>query len=67
MAMDWSDLLFMHWRVPPELLRRLIPEGLRLDLFENEAWIGVVPFRMSGVRPRAPRGAFSTCPISTPK
>jgi len=52
MAMDWSDLLFMHWRVPAESLRRLIPPGLDLDLFEGEAWIGVVPFRMSGVRPR---------------
>src|SRR5690606_40671772 len=45
-------LLFMHWRVPAESLRRLIPPGLDLDLFEGEAWIGVVPFRMSGVRPR---------------
>lgn len=52
MAMDWSDLLFMHWRVPAELLRRHLPQGLHLDLFENEAWISVVPFRMSGVRPR---------------
>ena len=33
-------------------LRRLIPPGLQLDLYQGQAWIGVVPFRMSGVRPR---------------
>jgi uncharacterized protein YqjF (DUF2071 family) len=52
MAMDWSDLLFMHWPAPAEALRHLIPAGLDLDLFQGQAWIGVVPFRMSGVRPR---------------
>jgi uncharacterized protein YqjF (DUF2071 family) len=52
MAMDWIDLLFMHWPVPAGSLRRFIPAGLELDLHQGTAWIGVVPFRMSGVRPR---------------
>jgi uncharacterized protein YqjF (DUF2071 family) len=52
MAMDWEDLLFMHWPVDAGHLRRLIPAGLELDLHQGQAWIGVVPFRMSGVRPR---------------
>jgi uncharacterized protein YqjF (DUF2071 family) len=52
MAMDWLDLLFMHWPVPAESLRHLIPAGLELDLFQGQAWIGVVPFRMGGVRAR---------------
>ncbi len=52
MAMDWEDLLFMHWPVDAGHLRRLIPQGLQLDLHQGQAWIGVVPFRMSGVRPR---------------
>jgi len=52
LAMGWQDLLFAHWRVPPEVLSRWIPDPLRLDTFEGEAWLGVVPFRMCGVRPR---------------
>ena len=48
----WSDLLFAHWRVPVELLRPLIPRELEIDTFGGEAWLGLVPFHMSGVRPR---------------
>ena len=50
--MSWHDLLFMHWPVPEEWLRPLIPPALHLDTFDGSAWLGVVPFRMSGVRPR---------------
>jgi uncharacterized protein YqjF (DUF2071 family) len=51
-AMNWENLLFMHWPLPPGLLEPLLPKGLTLDTFEGEAWIGVVPFLMTGVRPR---------------
>ncbi len=50
--MSWHDLLFMHWPVPADALRPLIPSALNLDTFDGNAWLGVVPFRMSGVRPR---------------
>ena len=52
MSQKWHDLLFIHWRVDPNLVRRLIPASLELDTYEGSAWVGVVPFRMSGVRPR---------------
>jgi uncharacterized protein YqjF (DUF2071 family) len=52
MRMDWDDLLFLHWPAAPESLGRFIPPGLRLDLHEGRAWISVVPFGMSHVRPR---------------
>ena len=47
----WSGLLFAHWRVPVALLRPLIPRELEIDTFQQEAWLGLVPFHMSGVRP----------------
>jgi uncharacterized protein YqjF (DUF2071 family) len=50
--MQWLDLAFLHWPVPPEVLRPLIPAGLTLDTFEGQAWVGVVPFRMAKVRVR---------------
>lgn len=52
MAMRWRDLLFMHWPVSPEAVRWAVPSPLELDLFDGQAWIGVVPFLMEGVRPR---------------
>jgi uncharacterized protein YqjF (DUF2071 family) len=57
MAQSWHDLLFAHWRIDAAQLRAtfrpLIPAALEIDTFQGEAWIGVVPFRMSGVRLRA--------------
>lgn len=50
--MRWHDLLFLHWPIRPALLRPLIPTTLELDTFDGWGWIGVVPFRMTGVRPR---------------
>jgi uncharacterized protein YqjF (DUF2071 family) len=48
----WDALLFAHWRVDPESLRLLLPEQLPLDLFEDEAWLGITPFRVTGFRLR---------------
>jgi uncharacterized protein YqjF (DUF2071 family) len=50
--MTWRDLLFMHWPVPEAALRPHVPPGLQIDRFDGSAWIGVIPFHMTGVRPR---------------
>lgn len=47
----WSDLLFIHWRVPVSVLRPFVPAELSIDTFDGTAWLGLVPFRMFGVRP----------------
>lgn len=52
MAQTWHDLLFAHWSLPAEAIRPLVPAPLPLDTYEGRAWIGIVPFWMSGVRPR---------------
>jgi uncharacterized protein YqjF (DUF2071 family) len=52
MGQTWDELLFAHWRAPADALRLHLPEGLELDLFEDEAWIGVTPFRVTGLRAR---------------
>jgi uncharacterized protein YqjF (DUF2071 family) len=52
MHQAWCDFLFLHWRVDPAALRALIPEPLELDLRDGEAWVGVIPFHMTDVRPR---------------
>jgi uncharacterized protein YqjF (DUF2071 family) len=53
MRQTWDRLLFAHWPVPYDALRPLIPGALELDRYENEAWLGVVPFLMRAVHPRA--------------
>jgi len=52
MRMRWEDLLFAHWAVDDEVLRRHLPASLEIDTFQAQAYVGVVPFRMSDVAPR---------------
>jgi len=53
MKQNWHDLLFAHWPLAPEIMRPLAPPELPLDIFDGHCWVGVVPFRMTGIRPRA--------------
>jgi uncharacterized protein YqjF (DUF2071 family) len=50
MRQKWHDLLFTHWPVAAQDLRPLIPRALELETFDGTAWVGVVPFHMSGIR-----------------
>lgn len=52
MRMNWHDLLFMHWPVKAEQVQRHLPKGVVVDELEGQAWIGIVPFWMSGVAVR---------------
>ena len=52
MTQSWHDLLFAHWPVGADALRKRVPPGLELDLFDKQAWVGVVPFHMTNVAPR---------------
>ena len=47
----WEKLSFMHWRVDKNIIKRHIPDNLTLDLYDNEAYIGLIPFMMKNVRP----------------
>src|SRR5438270_7300603 len=50
MRQDWHHLLFLHWEVPPEELQRLLPPELTVDTFEGNAYVGLIPFTLTGVR-----------------
>ena len=52
MTQTWHDLLFAHWPVDANLLREKVPSAFRLDLFDGQAWLGIVPFSMTNVAPR---------------
>jgi uncharacterized protein len=48
---NWHHLLFLHWEVPAIELQQLLPIGLTVDTFEGKAYVGLVPFTLTGVRP----------------
>lgn len=52
MTQIWHELLFAHWPVEARTLAARVPSGLTLDTFDGQTWISLVPFRMSGIRPR---------------
>jgi uncharacterized protein YqjF (DUF2071 family) len=49
MVQKWTDVVFLHWRVPPAEVQGLLPEGIRVDTYEGDAWVGLVPFGMQGL------------------
>lgn len=49
---SWLDLAFLHWPIAADELRPLVPSSLTIQQFDGSAWIGVVPFRMTGVMRR---------------
>ena len=52
MGQSWEDLAFAHWRVPLEELRALVPRELEIELHDGNAWLGITPFRVTGLRSR---------------
>src|SRR3977135_4252914 len=52
MAQIWHDLLFAHWPVDAALLRPWVRRSCTATTSGGQAWLAVVPFRMTGVRRR---------------
>jgi len=51
MRQDWRHLLFLHWEISAPELQALVPPELTIDTFEGKAYVGLVPFTLSNVRP----------------
>jgi uncharacterized protein YqjF (DUF2071 family) len=52
MGQTWEELLFAHWRVPADVVRAHVPPGLEVDEHDGSAWLGITPFRLTGLRAR---------------
>ena len=48
----WDKLLFLHWPVPADLLRPLIPPRLELDTYQGRTYVSVTPFTVRRARLR---------------
>lgn len=64
MLQGWHDLASVHWPYEPELVQRILPEGLRVDTCDGAAWVGLIPFHMRRIRLPGcpPLGRWSTFP-----
>lgn len=51
MYQNWGKLLFIHWRVPVDFVRRHIPRELGIDTYDGSAWVAITPFTLWGLRP----------------
>jgi|SRR6516162_3603994 len=49
LTQQWRDLAFLHWPVDARVAARLLPRGIRPDLFEGTSYVGLVAFRMCRV------------------
>lgn len=49
MHQTWENLLFLHWAVPPDVIRSLIPAPLEIDTFEGNAWVSLTPFALTNL------------------
>ena len=50
MRQSWRNLLFLHVAVEPELVQKLLPNGLTVETYDGKAWIGFVIFQMQNIR-----------------
>jgi uncharacterized protein len=64
MLQNWNNLAALHWRVSPGEVQRLLPQGFTVDVCEESAWVGLIPFEMERIRiPRLPAfGMLSSFP-----
>lgn len=47
----WRDLLFLHWAVSIDQLRKIVPNELEIDTYDGQAFVALVPFRMCEICP----------------
>jgi uncharacterized protein YqjF (DUF2071 family) len=47
---EWDDTVFLHYKVPKEIVLNLLPRGLLLDTYLDEAWVSVVAFTVRNMR-----------------
>ena len=64
MLQGWHDLASIHWPFDPEVVERILPPGLTVDVCDGRAWVGLIPFHMHRIRvPGLPSlGAWSSFP-----
>ncbi|MHA7141180.1 YqjF family protein [Arthrobacter sp. CAL618] len=48
MDQAWMDAVFLHWRIPVATAAQFMPPGTEPDVYDGDAWVGLIGFRMVG-------------------
>jgi uncharacterized protein YqjF (DUF2071 family) len=48
---QWPRVLFLHYRIAPEVLRPHLPRNFQIELYDNSAWLTLVALTMRKFRP----------------
>ena len=56
MRQIWANIVWCHWPVDPAQVAAVLPAGLTPELFDGQAWVGLIPFSMEQLRPVGPFG-----------
>lgn len=62
--MEWRDVFFASFPVDPAIVRPHLPDRLTLDTFDGDAYLSVVPFVITNIRPR---GLPAAVGLTTPE
>jgi uncharacterized protein YqjF (DUF2071 family) len=63
-AQRWVGTAFLHWPLPVEQVRRVVPDALPIDTWEGRAWVTLTPLLVCDARMRLlpPPGTLGTFP-----
>lgn len=50
MKAEWNDLLFINYEINPEFLKKYVPKGTELDLFNGKCYISLIGFMFENVK-----------------
>ena len=70
MTQEWRDLASVHFAYPPDVVARVLPPGLEVDVHGDRAWVGILPFSMRriavpGLPPVPWLGSFAEVNVRT--
>src|SRR5689334_16689844 len=51
MLQGWHEITFFHWSAEPALVQQRLPPGLTVDIINEQAWVSLTPFLLTGLRP----------------
>lgn len=50
MKAEWNDLLFINYEINPEVLKKYVPKGTEIDLWNGKCYISLIGFMFEDVK-----------------
>jgi len=49
---EWNEAIFLHAKIPLDVLRKWVPQQLIIDTFEGHCYVSLVAFTMEKIQPK---------------